>query len=110
VIETKADARGVEVEAVVLLGLEDLVCSATASGSVCVVRRLAVSMGQRRASVNDDVLALAYRCIVVRFGLIYLNMRRLLLILIYAGTLLMFLGFQKYAITFSEFWFTLWPM
>jgi hypothetical protein len=46
-------------------------------------------------SVNDDVLALVCRCIVVRFDLVSLNMRRILLILIYVGTFLMSQGFKK---------------
>jgi hypothetical protein len=40
-------------------------------------------------------LALVCRCIVVRFGLVSLNMRRILLILIYVGTFLMSQGFKK---------------
>jgi hypothetical protein len=56
VIEIEASARGVEVEALVLLGLEDMVCLATANGCMCVVQRLAASMGQRRKTTQASTM------------------------------------------------------
>jgi hypothetical protein len=56
VIEIEASARGVEVEAVVLLGLEDMVCSVTANGCMCVVWRLAASMGQHRKMAQASMM------------------------------------------------------
>jgi hypothetical protein len=88
----------VEVEAVVLLGLEDMVCSATVNGCMCVVRRLAASMGQRRKTVQASTMMcwLWYVCVLLYGGLVSFNMRHLLLILIYAGTLLMFQAFKLF--------------
>jgi hypothetical protein len=56
VIEIEASARGVEVEAIVLLGLGDMVCLATANGCMCVVKRLAASMGQRRKTAQASTM------------------------------------------------------
>jgi hypothetical protein len=89
-IEIEGDARGVEVEAVMLLGLKVMVCYGR---WLRVCRLVACSIHGTTlydgVSVNDDVLALVCQCIIVRFGLVSLNMRHILLILIYVGTFLM---------------------
>jgi hypothetical protein len=55
-IEIEVDARGVEVEVVMLLGLDVMVCSTMASDCVCVVRWLASSMGQRRKTMQASTM------------------------------------------------------